>query len=168
MTVVDRNKADVYERQAYPGRFRARTNGCFKTRLSDAAGLTQFGCGEVKLKPGSATGLYHWHETEDEFVYVLEGEVVLIDDGAEHVLGPGDCAGFRAGDRRPHTFENRSNGPVRLLEVGWRNPSGETARYPGLDLVYHRDGAGAVRFESRAGALYAADDDVPTHTDETL
>ncbi|MEO1250762.1 MAG: cupin domain-containing protein [Pseudomonadota bacterium] len=159
MTLIDRQKAEVYERQAYPGSLRARTNGCVKTKLSDAAGLTQIGCGEVTLAPGSATGLYHWHETEDEFVYILEGEVVLIDDGVEHHLRAGDSAGFKAGDGRPHTFENRGDKPARLIEVGWRNPAGETAHYPGYDLIYRRSAEG-VRFEDAAGEIYSDTDEV--------
>jgi uncharacterized cupin superfamily protein len=159
MPIVNRNRSQPYHRQAYPGRLRQRTEGCWKWRLSDDGGLTQFGAGEVQLEPGAATGLYHWHEREDEFVYVLEGEVVLIEGGDEHVLGPGDAVAFKAGDRVGHSFENRSRSPVRLLEVGLRHPDGETAHYPGLDLVYRRDASG-IRFQRRDGTALKPDDEV--------
>ncbi|MGF1545098.1 MAG: cupin domain-containing protein [Parvularculaceae bacterium] len=165
MPKIDRDAAQRYERQAYPGRLRKRTDGCWKIRLSDAGGLTQFGAGEVTLSPGASTGLYHWHENEDEFVYVLEGEVVMIEGGEELTLGPGDSATFKAGARVGHTFENRSNAPARLLEVGTRSPAGETAYYPGLDLVYRRNGT-EIRFEGRDGGLYAETDDPPRLADD--
>lgn len=150
MPKIDRDAATRYHRQAYPGRLRARTHGCWKTRLSDNAGLTQFGVGEVELAPGAATGLYHWHENEDEFVYVLAGEVVLVEGEEEHLMRAGDCAGFRAGDSLGHTFENRSDAPARLLEIGTRNPAGERVHYPGYDMAYRRKG-GETRFTTRDG-----------------
>lgn len=164
MPRIDRSSITPYHRQAYPGRLKKRTDGCWKLRLSDAGGLSQFGAGEVELAPGAATGLYHWHINEDEFVYVLEGEVVLVEADREHVLGPGDCATFRAGDRVGHTFENRSDRPVRLLEIGHRHPDGETAYYPGLDMVYRRDGDD-IHFETHDGEPLADDTEVDRRND---
>mgnify|MGYP006283796761 FL=1 len=160
MPKVDRERAVRVERQAYPGRLRARTNGCWRTRLSDDAGLTQFGVGEVELAPGSATTLQHWHEDEDEFVYVLEGEVTLVEEqGGERVLRAGDCAGFKAGVADGHTFENRSDRSVRLLEIGPRTLPADTAHYVGLDLVYKREGR-QIHFETRDGRRLGPDDEV--------
>ncbi len=159
MPRVTRKTSEMYERQAYPGRLRQRTNGCFKWRLSDAGGLTQFGAGEVELAPGASTGLYHWHEAEDEFVYVLEGEVVMVEGAGETLLRAGEAATFKAGTRVGHTFENRSDRPVRLLEVGLRHPDGETAWYPGVDMVYRRDPQTGIRFETRDGRELAPEDE---------
>lgn len=150
MPKIDRAAAPRMERQAYPGRLRPRTSGCFKTRLSDAGDLTKFGFGEVELAPGSSTGLYHWHVEDDELVYVLEGEVVMVEGGEETLMRAGDCATFKAGVRVGHTFENRSDKPARLLEVGPRGIPDETAYYPGLDMVYRRT-PDQMWFETRDG-----------------
>jgi len=160
MPKVDRATAVRVERQAYPGRLRARTNGCWRTRLSDAAGLTQLGVGEVELAPGSATGLMHWHDSEDEFIYVVAGEVTLVEEGrAEQVLRAGDCAGFKAGVAVGHTFENRSDRPARLLEIGPRTGASDTAHYVGLDMVLKRAGRD-LHFATRDGRALGPDDEV--------
>ncbi len=159
MPKINRDETERYHRQSYPGRLQRRTDGCWKLRLSDAGGLTQFGAGEVELQPGASTGLYHWHANEDEFVYVLAGEVVMIEGDSEYVLGPGDSATFKAGVAVGHSFENRSDSVARLLEVGTRHPEGEQAYYPGLDMVYRRDGA-SIRFETRDGKPLDAGDEV--------
>lgn len=161
MPKVNRERAQRVERQAYPGRLRARTDGCWRLRLSDDAGLTQFGVGEVELMPGASTGLYHWHEREDELVYVLQGQVVMVEGDKEHVLGPGDSAGFRAGVTVGHTFENRTDSPARILEIGLRHPEGETAHYPGFDMRYRREGSSSpVRFETLDGVELSPSDEV--------
>jgi uncharacterized cupin superfamily protein len=103
-------------------------------KVGDAAGLTQFGVNICHLPPGSWSALPHWHVLEDEFVYVLDGEVVLVCGSEEQLLKPGDCAGFKAGEEVGHCFQNRSTMPATLLEVGSRYP-GEVAHYPGADLV---------------------------------
>lgn len=160
MPKINRSEAERVERQAYPGRLRARTNGCWRTRLSDAAHLTQFGVGEVELAPGSATSLMHWHEGEDEFVYVLDGEVTLVEEqGGERVLVAGDSAGFKAGVANGHTLENRSDRPARVLEIGPRVVPDETAHYPGLDMLFRRIN-GAVSFVTRDGVPLHRDDEV--------
>src|SRR5579871_6263312 len=105
-----------------------------RTRLGDAAGLTQFGVNLLRLPAGAWSSQRHWHLTEDEFVYVLEGEVVLVTDHGEETLHPGDCAGFKAGDPNGHHFQNRSIKEAVLLEVGSRNPEGDGAEYPDIDL----------------------------------
>jgi len=134
MPKVDRNATQRVERQAYPGALVHRTDGCWKTRLGDPLGLTQMGVGEVELLPGSATGLLHYHYGADEMIYVLEGEVTLVEEGGvEDVLRAGDAAGWKAGDVVGHSIENRSDKPARLLEIGTRPPE-DTAVYVGLDL----------------------------------
>jgi uncharacterized cupin superfamily protein len=101
-----------------------------EARLSKPLGLTQFGVNRVILDPGAATALRHWHEAEDEFVYVLQGAVVLIDDNGEHDLSEGAFAAFPAGAGNAHHFLNRSDAPATLLVVGSRRPGAETIHYP--------------------------------------
>src|SRR4051812_26473700 len=89
--------------------------------LGDAAGLTQFGVNLLRLPPGEWSSQRHWHSAEDEFVYVLAGEVTLVTNEGEEVLRSGDCAAFKAGDPNGHHLQNRSNADVLLLEVGNRD-----------------------------------------------
>jgi uncharacterized cupin superfamily protein len=81
----------------YPDEYRHEVDGRSKARLGDLFGLTQFGVNVTTLAPGSWSAHRHWHEEEDEFIYVISGELVLVDDAGEHVLKPGMCAGFKAG-----------------------------------------------------------------------
>lgn len=90
--------------------------------ISEAGGLTQFGALIETLPPGSRSAIKHWHSAEDEMVYVLEGEVTLIEGDAEIVLRPGDAAVFRAGDPVGHCLENRGTAPTRCLVAGTRAP----------------------------------------------
>jgi len=103
-------------------------------KLGDAAGLTQFGVNLLRLPAGTWSSQRHWHLTEDEFVYVLEGEVVLVTDQGEETLRPGDCAGFKAGVTDGHHIQNRGSREAVLLEVGTRNPEGDGVEYPDIDL----------------------------------
>src|SRR3954470_13831299 len=115
--------------------------------LGDAAGLTQFGVNLLRLPPGEWSSQRHWHSAEDEFVYVLAGEVTLVTNEGEEVLRSGDCAAFKAGDPNGHHLQNRSNADVLLLEVGNRDAA-DGAVYPDIDLLIpphsdhytHRDG----------------------------
>ena len=93
----------------------------------------------TRLKPGAASALRHWHENEDEFVYVLEGELVLVEDDGETVLKPGDCAGFKANVPNGHHLINRTGRDALILEVGTRSGR-ERAHYPDVDLLYEVDG----------------------------
>ncbi|MEL7000193.1 MAG: cupin domain-containing protein [Pseudomonadota bacterium] len=168
MPKVDRNTTQRTERQAYPGKLVHRTDGCWKTRLGDPIGLTQMGVGEVELEPGSATGLLHYHHGADEMIYVLEGEVTLVEEGGvEEVLRAGDAAGWKAGDVVGHTIENRSDKPARLLEIGTR-PSEDTAIYVGLDLMYRSRHGGNITIRSRSGRSYREGEEVPEIEDPPL
>lgn len=124
-------------------------------KLGDAAGLTGFGVNLLRLPPGAWSSQRHWHSREDEFVYVLEGEVVLVTDGGEEVLKAGDCAGFKAGDGDGHHIQNRSDREAVMLEIGARQP-GETVDYPDIDLgiapdggYIHKDGSPYVGYGPR-------------------
>jgi uncharacterized cupin superfamily protein len=104
----------------YPAPFAAPLAGREKRALGDPLGLSQFGVNLVTLGPGSWSSQRHWHENEDEFVYVLEGQVTLITDEGEATLRPGMAAGFPAGKEDGHHLINRGNAPARYLEVGTR------------------------------------------------
>jgi uncharacterized cupin superfamily protein len=117
----------------YPLPFQAAVARREKRALGDALGLTQYGVNLVRLPPGVASAQRHWHTKEEEFVYILEGEVELVSDSGSQTLGPGMAAGFPAGKPDGHQLVNRSVRDVLYLEVGDRRP-GDEVEYPGLDL----------------------------------
>jgi uncharacterized cupin superfamily protein len=133
----------------YPPPFDVPCRARERTKLGDAAGLTQFGVNLCRLPPGAWSSQRHWHTAGDEFVYVLSGEVVLVTDGGEELLRAGDAAGFPAQDTNGHCFQNRSDVDAQILEIGTRVPD-DTAYYPDIDMVApaggkptaytHRDG----------------------------
>mgnify|MGYP000846926430 CR=1 FL=1 len=118
--------------------------------IGDVAGLTQFGVHVERLYPGARSSLRHWHSDEDEMVYVLEGEMVLVED-VDTVLRPGDAAAWPAGAPVAHCLENRSDAPAVFLVVGTR-AARDAVTYPDHDLVTRRDGA-RRRYERADGAL---------------
>ena len=118
--------------------------------LSDAAGLTQFGAALEELPPGAQSSHRHWHENEDEFLYVLAGEVTLVEDDGEHLLGPGDAVGWKAGDQNGHTLRNHSDQPARYIIVGTRAER-DVCHYSDVDMLYTRDEDG-TRFTRRDGS----------------
>lgn len=105
-----------------------------RLQLGNAAGLTQFGVNLLRLPPGQWSSQRHWHSAEDEFVHVLEGEVVLVSNEGEQILRTGECAGFAAGDANGHHLQNRSNRDALLLEVGSRRPEADAVDYPDIDV----------------------------------
>jgi len=127
----------------YPQPFKSRMGDRAKQRLGEACGLTKLGVNLVKLGRGGQSALRNWQTMEDEFVYVLEGEVVLVTDAGEQVLKSGTCAGYPAGKRDAHHFINRSTRPARYLEIGPRL-DGDTAFYPDDDLMWIETEAGSV------------------------
>jgi uncharacterized cupin superfamily protein len=118
-----------------------------RRRLSDAFGLSQFGANLLELPPGAWSSQRHWHERQDEFIYVLEGEVTLVTNKGETVLTPGMIAGFRAGEPDGHHLTNKSNAIARVLEVGTRTAV-ETAHYSDIDMMY-REGEGYLAADGR-------------------
>ncbi|WP_437312965.1 cupin domain-containing protein [Sorangium sp. So ce385] len=139
MKKIDIAQAPTRLGTAYPAPYDAPCRERARWRLGMAAGLTQFGVNLLRLPPGQWSSQRHWHHAEDEFVMVLEGEVVLVTDGGEEVLRAGDCAGFRAGDPDGHHLQNRSDREAVLLEVGASIP-GDVAEYPDIDLRALPDG----------------------------
>jgi uncharacterized cupin superfamily protein len=126
----------------YPEPFRSRMGDRVKRRLGDACGLTRFGVNLVTLGPGGQSALRHWHTLEDEFVYVLSGEVVLVTNDGEQVLSAGMCAGYPAGSKDAHHFLNRGPVPAEYLEIGNRI-EGDNAFYPDDDLMWCENENGA-------------------------
>jgi len=138
------------EKTAYPPPFNERVRGRRRRRLGDAAGLTQFGVNLTTLLPGAQSALRHWHTLEDEFVYVLAGELVLVTDAGEQVLQAGQCAGFAAGKRDGHHLINRGAGPAQYLEIGSRFGA-DLAGYPDDDvaLMHTIDGEQTIHKDGR-------------------
>ena len=120
--------------------------------LGDAVGLTQFGANLLTLPPGAWSSQRHWHENEDEFVYALDGEVVLITDSGEQTLTRGMAAGFPAGSRDGHHLVNRSDRPARVLEVGTR-AAHDHGDYPDIDMTVEVSDGG-YRFLHKNGEPY--------------
>lgn len=118
----------------YPQPFAARVNGREKRPLGDLFGLTNFGVNQTRLQPGAISALRHAHSKQDEFVYVLSGELVLVTDEGRTVLAAGMCAGFKAGTGNAHALVNESTQEAVYLEVGDRTP-GDEAVYPDDDLA---------------------------------
>mgnify|MGYP001427368704 CR=1 FL=1 len=135
----------------YPPPFAARMEGRVKRPLGDLFGLANFGVNLTRLEPGAVSALQHRHSRQDEFVYVLEGELVLVTGATETRLTPGMCAGFPAGDS-PHHLENRSAAPALYLEIGDRT-EGDEVSYPADDLVAMRRDGGWV-FTRKDGTPY--------------
>ncbi|WP_137391195.1 cupin domain-containing protein [Rhodoligotrophos defluvii] len=135
----------------YPEPFASRMKGRVKRPLGDLFGLSNFGVNLTELAPGAVSALQHRHSRQDEFVYILEGEAVLVTGPVETVLRPGMCAGFKAGGVSHH-LENRSAAPVRYLEIGDRTEGDEVA-YPADDIVAVRE-QGAWRFHHKDGTPY--------------
>ena len=128
-----------------------------RKRLGDAAGLTQFGVNLLRLPPGAWSSQRHWHTTEDEFVFVVSGEVTLVTNAGAEMLKAGDCAGFKANDSDGHCLQNRSNADAMVLEIGTRDPGKNMAYYNDIDMIAkpagggyaHRDGSPYPKTERR-------------------
>jgi uncharacterized cupin superfamily protein len=152
MPRIDIAKLPTDTRTGYPPPHDRVVVGRERKRLGNAAGLDQFGVNLTTLKPGAASALRHWHEQEDELIFVLEGEVMLIEDGGETVLKSGDAAGFKANNPNGHHLVNKSDRDVTYLEVGSRSKY-ERVHYPGVDLMVVRDDKG-MRYTHRDGEPY--------------
>jgi uncharacterized cupin superfamily protein len=121
----------------YPEPYRTRVLPRAKRKLGDALGLTRIGINHTTLAPGKESSMRHWHTHEDEFIYVLEGELVLCTDGLEQTLTAGMCAGFPAGVQDGHQLINKSSVPAVYLEVSNRDPA-DSAHYsdPDVDMLW--------------------------------
>jgi uncharacterized cupin superfamily protein len=136
----------------YPPPFHEPCQTRERKRLGDAAGLSQFGVNLLTLPPGAWSSQRHWHTREDEFIYVLSGEVTLVTDAGEELLLAGDCAGFKGGAANGHSLRNLSHAEATALEIGSRiNKDG--AFYPDIDLVAPEDEKPAT-YTRRDGTPY--------------
>jgi len=131
----------------YPPPFDVPCRARERKRLGDAAGLTQYGVNLLRLPPGAWSSQRHWHTAEDEFVYVVSGDVTLVTDAGEELLRAGEAAGFKAGDSNGHCLQNRSDRDAEVLEIGTR-AADNMAYYSDIDMIApgggkpyaHRDG----------------------------
>jgi uncharacterized cupin superfamily protein len=131
---IDPATLSVITGTLYPTPFDEPCRTRQRTRLGDVAGLTQYGVNLLRLPPGSWSSQRHWHTHQDEFVYVVSGEVVLVTDEGDEVLKPGDCAGFKAGDTNGHCLQNRSGSDAMVLEIGTRLAE-DGAYYSDIDMM---------------------------------
>lgn len=136
----------------YPSEFAAGFDKRLKRALGDAGGLKQFGVNLTTLEPGAVSSLRHWHTNEDEFIYVLDGELTLVTDAGDEPLRPGMAATFPAGEPNAHQLVNRSAAPATYLEVGTRSVDDE-ATYPDVDLRFVKR-EGRRSFARKSGEPY--------------
>jgi len=137
----------------YPEPFRSRVLPREKRALGDALGLTKIGVNMTTLPPGKESSMRHFHDQEDELIFVLEGELVLRSDDGEQVLGAGMCAGFPAGARDGHQLINRSDRPARYLEVSNRAPDDRVV-YCDVDLACTKTADGRYVYAHKDGTGY--------------
>lgn len=148
MPKLDLSSIPKHQGTNYPSPFDQQMMGRIRQRLGDAGGLTQFGVNLLQLPPGTWSSQRHWHSHEDEFVYIVSGEVVLVTDEGELVMRSGDCATFPANVPNGHHLVNRSDAIAVCLEMGARHPESDSVDYPGIDMRFdqeadcyvHRDG----------------------------
>ena len=142
---IDLIAAKVRTGTGYPPPFDAPCLERTRRQLGDAAGLTDFGVNLLRLPPGTWSSQRHWHTAEDEFVYVLEGELTLVTDAGEEILRAGDCAGFKAGVRDGHHLQNRTDKDAVAIEIGSRKAE-DQGEYSDIDMrfgpegFFHKDG----------------------------
>lgn len=141
---IDLPKVPTVTGSGYPAPFHRPCAGRRRQRIGDAAGLSDFGVNLLRLPPGAWSSQRHWHSAEDEFVYVLEGELVLVTDAGEETLRAGDCAGFKAGIQDGHHLQNRTDLDAVALEIGARKAEEDEGDYPDVDLRFLKNDGGFV------------------------
>ncbi|HWV42469.1 cupin domain-containing protein [Pseudorhodoplanes sp.] len=152
MPKVDIAALPIDTNTGYPDPFAQQVVGRSRKRLGNAVGLSQFGVNLTTLKPGTWSAQRHWHRNEDEFVYVLQGELVLCEDDGETVLRPGDAAGWKADAGIGHCLVNRSQDDAVYIEIGTRSAT-EAVIYPDIDMRMERDRTGS-RYLHKNGQPY--------------
>ena len=149
MPKIDLNSIPQTNRTGYPPVYAAEVQGRLYRRLGPASGLVDFGVSHVVLKPGAWSGQRHWHEGEDEFLVMISGKAVLVDDSGRTPLGPGDCVAYPKGDANGHCVINESSEDVVYVVVG--RMATTDCHYPDIDM--HLDGASG-RFTRKDGTPY--------------
>jgi uncharacterized cupin superfamily protein len=137
---------------SYPEPYRAENQRRWNRRLGDHVGLANFGVNVTRIEPGGQSSSRHWHSRQDEFIYVLSGEVILETDAGEETLRAGMCAGSPAGTRDGHRFLNRTDVDAMLLVVGDRTPEDEVG-YPDIDMHGRLGPDGRYRFTRKDGTV---------------
>jgi uncharacterized cupin superfamily protein len=150
---INARDAEARTGTTYPEPFRKDVASRSKRALGDLFGLTNYGVNLVDLSPGAWSAQRHWHTREDEFIYVLSGELTLVSDEGKQVLKPGMVAGFPAGAANGHHLINTGDTDASYLEIGDRIAEDE-AYYPDIDLQLVSDGQGGHAFTHRDGTPY--------------
>ncbi|WP_227267518.1 cupin domain-containing protein [Roseobacter weihaiensis] len=141
MAIIRKGSVDPVEAvSGYPGPYNLGRGFLSYLPLSDAGGLTQYGASVETLHPGKQSSQMHWHSHEDEFLFVLDGTLTVVENGVETQIVPGDACAWKAGDETAHCLRNHTQTPVRYLIVGTRNTEEDICNYPGLDLKATPDG----------------------------
>jgi uncharacterized cupin superfamily protein len=146
---IDLHAAKTVTGSRYPSPYHEPCSKRTRRPLGDAAGLTSFGVNLTRLAPGTWSSQRHWHSAEDEFIYVVEGEVILVTDSGEETLHAGDCAGFKAGSPDGHHLQNRSGRDALYLEVGARRPEEDEVAYPDIDMILPKGHGGFARKDGK-------------------
>jgi len=147
MPKLDLDTIEQTNRTGYPAPFNAPMAKRHYRRLAEASGLTDFGVSHVVLEPGGISSQRHWHEGEDEFVVMIDGEAVLIENEGETLMKSGDCAAFLKGVANGHQLVNRSDRPCVFIAVGKQATT--DCHYPDIDVhldsvscnFVHKDGS---------------------------
>lgn len=150
---IDLSSVPVESGTNYPDAFRHLVAGRSRQRVGNAAGLQNFGVNLTTLAPGSQSALRHWHTAQDEFVYVVAGELILVTNDGEQTMTPGDMAGFAAGSANGHHLVNRSSEPATYLEIGDRTLP-EQAHYADQDLICNQPEPGLYQYTHQDGSSY--------------
>jgi uncharacterized cupin superfamily protein len=145
MPKINLSDIEQQNRTGYPPPFNLEVAGRWVRRLAPASGLTEFGASHVVLKPGAWSSQRHWHNGEDEFLVMLEGEAVLVEDDGRTVLKPGDCAAWPKGSTNGHHLRNESEKDCAFVVVGAGANAG--GGYSDIDMIFtpaggycHKDG----------------------------
>lgn len=153
-TVINALDVEARVGTTYPEAFKKEVASRSKRVLGDLFGLTNYGVNLVELAPGAWSAQRHWHTREDEFVYVLSGELTLVTDAGNKILSAGMVAGFPAGEANGHHLVNETDESASYLEIGDRIPEDEVF-YPDIDLQLVSGPDGDRIFTRRNGKPYA-------------
>lgn len=148
MPKINLDDIEATNRTTYPIPFAAEMSGRWFRRLGPRSGLTDFGASHVTLKPGGISSQRHWHDEVDEFLVMVSGEAVLVEEGEETVLRAGDCAAFPKGAANGHHLVNRSQADCSFVVVG--TPDRGRCHYPDIDLEWDSEGGAYRHKDGRA------------------
>ncbi|MFN3946193.1 MAG: cupin domain-containing protein [Allosphingosinicella sp.] len=146
MPKLDLDAIEQTNRTGYPPPYAEAMAKRHFRRLAPAAGIEDFGVSHVVLEPGGISSQRHWHDGEDEFVVMLDGEAVLVEEGGETAMRPGDCAAFPKGVPNGHHLVNRTDRPCTFIAVG--RPAASDCHYPDVDLHLDANSGAFVRKDS--------------------